>query len=378
MPGPRVPPSAGFAVRSSTGSPPSVGHGREGRAYCRVVSDAEEPRLARGIRSVSRVTLGAVLSLGEQAATLVTPPDDDGGAPRALPSGAPEPDPRWRHLLVGTAFAAEDRVVEVSLLVSRVTDRVAPIAGWLIDSPLVGPARRRVETTIDGLIDRGRTEEAIGRAQAAQLFNNGLEKAVASPKIDEVVGGVVGRVLDPVLDQALPQVFTTLQDQPEQIVELVNAIVADALDPILKQALPKVLGDLGSEPELLLPLVTAIVGEALDPILAEALPKVLDDIGSQPEMMLPLVESLIGEALEPVLHQALPQVIEVLNEDPEAIRSLLRDQSTGMAADMAHTVRTRAVTADDRVDRLVRRITRRKPPELGSGSQSALPSGEEP
>lgn len=373
----------------------------------------DEPRLARGIRSFSRVTIGAVLSIGDQAAALIgpaSPTADDHDAPRALPTGSPDPDPRWRHFVIGTAFAAEDRAVELSRIANRAVGRVAPLTGWVFDAPMVRPARRRIESTIDGLIARGRREEELGRVQAAQLFNNGIEKAVASPKVDDLVGGVVGRVLDPVLDEALPkvlgnlqqnpdllaptvnaivgevlgpildsaipEVFTTLQDRPDEIVGLVNTIVGQALDPIMQQALPKVLGDIEQQPEMMLPLVTALVGKALDPIMAEALPKVLDDIAQQPEMMLPLVQSLVGEVLQPVLADALPQVIDILNEDPEAIRSLVRDQSTGIAADVAHTVRVRAVGADERIDRIVRRMTRRKPAgELAPGSKAALPPG---
>lgn len=314
------------------------------------MTDADEPRLARSIRSVTRVAIGAVVSVGEQAAAIVGDVGDHDVSPRALHTGAEaRAEPRWRHLLVGTAFAASDRAVELSRVASQAAVRLSPLTGWVWDAPMIGPARRRVEATIDGLIERGEAEEALGRTQAGQLLNGTLDRTVASPKVDEVVSSVVGRVLDPVLDEALP----------------------------------KVLGNIEQEPGMMLPLVTAIVREALDPILQEALPKVLADIEQQPEMMLPLVEALIGEALEPVLHQALPQVIDVLNEDPDAIRSLVRDQSTGIAAEMAHNVRSRAAEADDHVDRIVRRITRRKPPtgELTEGSTgnkgALLPGGED-
>jgi hypothetical protein len=69
----------------------------------------------------------------------------------------------------------------------------------------------------------------------------------------------------------------------------------------------------------------------------------------------------VDEALEPLLQQALPRVIDVLNEDPDAIRSLVRDQSTGIAVEMTETVRFKAADADDRIDRIVRRVLRRKP-----------------
>src|SRR5690606_18096874 len=78
----------------------------------------------------------------------------------------------------------------------------------------------------------------------------------------------------------------------------------------------------------------------------------------------PLVMGIVDEALEPLLQQALPRVIDVLNEDPDAIRSLVRDQSTGIAVEMTETVRFKAADADDRIDRIVRRVLRRKPPAV--------------
>jgi hypothetical protein len=92
------------------------------------------------------------------------------------------------------------------------------------------------------------------------------------------------------------------------------------------------------------------------------------------------VEAIIAEALEPILRQALPTVVEVLNEDPDTIRSLVRDQSTGIAGEMTDTVRARAASADDHLDRIVRRLTFRKPakqlgppPPAGPPPQGELP-----
>lgn len=335
-----------------------------------VTAPQPELRIARGIRSMSQLAIGAVLSIGDQASSILAaasedhpvrashrelPPASD-DAPAAASDSAPatasegsgenSPDPRLRHLLIGVAFAAEDRAIALSQQALRTAAQLSPYASWMIDAPVIAPARKRALSAIDGLVERGRSEEELGRAEASLLFNGVIERAVTSTKVDDVVGDVVGRVLDPVLGEALPLVIGRLRDNPDELVPLVNAIVAEALDPILREALPKVLGN----------------------------------IEQQPEMMVPLVQALVGEALEPVLHEALPQVIEVLNEDPEAIRSLVRDQSTGIAADMAHTVRTRAAHADDNLDRAIRRVMRRKAQPtaaLTAGSKGALPAGSQ-
>jgi hypothetical protein len=50
-----------------------------------------------------------------------------------------------------------------------------------------------------------------------------------------------------------------------------------------------------------------------------------------------------------------------LNDDPEPVRRLIWGQSSSLATDLAVTVRARALSLDDRVDRLVRRLTFRRP-----------------
>jgi hypothetical protein len=271
------------------------------------------------------VSVGAVLALGERTTELLhSAAGDDEPVPAA--------DPRWRHVVIGTAFAAEDAVVDVTKGAARAAERVAPVTGWLWAAPAISPLRRRVEARMDALVERGEREEALSAAHASRMFAGTVSSVTASPVIDQVVNDVVGRVLGPVLDDALPKVMATLQE----------------------------------DPSLLLPLIEAIVGEVLDPVMRDAIPKALANLEHDPELLLPLVQAIVAEALEPILRQALPTVVEVLNEDPDTIRALVRDQSTGIAGEMAGTVRTRAASADDHIDRIVRRLTFRKPPrEVG-------------
>jgi hypothetical protein len=285
------------------------------------VSDGDDrTRLPRTIRAASRVTVGALLALGDRTSTLLhSAAGDDEPVPAA--------DPRWRHLVIGTAFVAEDAAVELSAGAQRAVDRVTPFTGWLWAAPAMSPVRRRVETSIDALIERGEREETLANQHASRMFAGTISTVTQSPVIDDVVNEVVGRVLGPVLDDALPKVMDTLQ----------------------------------GEPELLVPLVDAIVGEVLEPIMQEAIPKALNGLEADPALLLPLVQAIVAEALEPILRQALPTVVDVLNEDPDTIRALVRDQSTGIVGEMADTVRTRAASADDHVDRIVRKLTFRKP-----------------
>ncbi len=288
------------------------------------------------------LVLGAVLTLTDQLRTLGA----DASATEDVAGDAPSPDTpdadRLRHLAIGLTLASRDRAVEASQLVGTVMDTVRPTVDRLTRIGPLGSLRRRAERQLEGLVQRGEVEERRSRERVELTFGATIHAVTASSMVDDVVNDVVGR----------------------------------ALDPILATALPRVLDDLGDQPELLVPLVESIVGAVLQPILQQAIPQVMDQMEGQPELLLPLVEAIVNEALEPILQDAMPKVLAMLNEDPDAIRSLVRDQSTGIAVEMTDTVRVRAATADERIDRIVRRVLRRAQPELEIvvPSRPALPA----
>jgi hypothetical protein len=356
--------------------------------------------------------LGAGLAVGDHVAAVIDDAarrveadegSNDANGARARPASAPlppagddvvvpfvapgtPPEPNLRHVVIGAATEAGERTADLVLgashLAGAAIELVAPVTGWAWRAPMLDPVRARTEATLRRLADRGRSEERLARRQAHETFGVAVGAVTSSVVIDQVIGDVLDRNLQPILDSALPVALGSLGDKPELLIPLVESIVGQVLDPILETAIPSVMGDLQTKPELILPLVQSIVGKALQPILDEALPLVMDDIASQPELIMPLVMSIVDEALEPLLKEALPRVMDVLNEDPEAIRSLVRDQSTGIAVEMTETVRFKAADADDRIDRIVRRVLRRTPtsaPPLAATAQPmqpALPAGD--
>ena len=328
-----------------------------------------------------RLVLGTGLAVGDHVRAVIDEAaarvEADDGAPTTpvvermpgdvvVPFVAPgaDPEPRVRHVVIGAVTEAGDRtadlVVGVTHLVGAAVDRVLPLTAWAWRAPMLDPLRSRTDETVRRLAERGRHEEVVARRQANETFGLTVGAVSSSVVIDDVIGEVLGRNLQPILDSALPVALSGLSDRPELLVPLVESIVGEVLQPILDTAIPNVMGDLQGRPELIIPLVESIVGKALQPILDQALPLVMDDIARQPELLMPLVMGIVDEALEPLLQEALPRVIEVLNEDPDAIRSLVRDQSTGIAVEMTETVRFKAADADDRIDRIVRRVLRRK------------------
>lgn len=338
---------------------------------------------------------GAATGAPAAGAAAYAPSGPEATTDVAVPTAAPAvvPPSNVRHVVIGAATEAGERATDLVLgathLLGAAVGRLTPLTAWAWRAPMLDPLRTRTDDTVRRLAERGRLEEAVARRQAHETFGLAVGAVSASVVIDGVIEEVLGRNLQPILEGALPTALTELQGRPELLVPLVESIVGQVLQPILDSAIPSVMGDLQTRPELIIPLVESIVGKALQPILDQALPLVMDDIARQPELIMPLVMGIVDEALEPLLQEALPRVIAVLNEDPDAIRSLVRDQSTGIAVEMTETVRFKAADADERIDRIVRRVLRRKPvavppvelppPELNAGATArleALPSTE--
>jgi hypothetical protein len=319
-----------------------------------------EPPWTRSLRVTTRFAVGTVLAVGDHAAAVVRTATERAEAAAGDSSTSTEPGREvvvrttdlaevadeaaaggrpLRTMLIGALFAAEDRVVDLTVAVARAT----PLVSRPWNMALMRPIRARVDAVLEDLAERGAGEEKLARATAGHAFDATIETVTASPVIDETVNEIVERIID----------------------------------PVLQMAVPKALADLQGQPEALVPLVQSIVSQVLQPILDEALPEVIDQMKGQPELLVPFIESLVNEIIDPVLQMALPKAIEYLNEDPTVVRDLVRDQSTGIAGELAGTVRTRAVTVDDRIDRIASRILRRRPPALEPTAEplDALPPG---
>ena len=317
-----------------------------------------------------RATLGLAALVGTEVEALLR---DGATRTPALPAvgeqtGADEagderPGTDWVHLAWGAAAAGGDRAARAAARLRAPIGVAADLGTWVLEAPPLAPATRRVRTTVHELVERGRIEDRTSRDAASALADRVLWTVVRSEVLDRVVVDVLHRAIGPALDD--------LSNRPEDLLALVQAIVADVIGPVLDQALPIALQKLGDQPELLgpvldgaLPVALEALGskpELLAPVLDGALPLALTEIAKQPELLVPVLDAVVNEALEPMLREVLPLVFQVLADDPEAVRSLVRDQSTGVAADMAGSLRIQAARADDRVDKAVRRVLRRRP-----------------
>lgn len=300
------------------------------------------------LRSFTRVAVGAVGALADQATAIV---DAAAAGAGQGPSTASTGGGRARDIAVGAVFEAQE-VVGGGL--ERVGSVVSPWTRWIWGSPFVRPVRREVDRRLDELAERGAREQVAGRELTAGVVDGTVARVAASDALPATVDQVVGGVLPGILDSALPVAIDKLGDQPELIEGLVDQILGGILDA----ALPVAIDKLGDQPEL----IEGLVAKILDGILDAALPEAIGKLSSDPDLLLPVVVSI------------LPVAIDAMNDQQEAIREIVRSSSDRISTEMANTVRSRTVRGDDVVERIARRITLRKTrPALPPHHAEAVP-----
>ena len=346
---------------------------------------------------VTHLVVGLVAGAVDAAAWLLQDrpdaPPEGGGEVVALPGGAVPPvGPRPGDVAAGVLFGARDVAAAAAGLAGQTLGAATTVARGVARLPGVDLVTRRVEALAEDVAARGRRELATSDATRDRVVGGAVERIstevvptatdrlAAGPLVDVLRGvlpvamdelgrdpdaltGLVGQVLPGILDAALPEVLDRLAADPDLLLPLVNGVV--------EAVLPDILTRLGDDPEQLMGVV--------DPVL----PPVIAKLGENPEPLLDMIDAL----LPPLLDRVLPAALEQLNEDPTVVRNLVLDQSGGMATEMANTVRSRAVAADDIVDRIGRRILRRPipprpqvegpstPPAIGPGTADHVPDG---
>ena len=332
--------------------------------------------------AVGRLSVGAAAELASLARTVArraagdapTVPDADigvaagAGVAAALPVGTEETAPsagaEFGTALVGAAFEAADLARDATALAWRTTAPVRAMAGWLAQAPPARPVTARVEATVARWAERGAAETEAGRVEVRALGRAAVDEVAASQGIPATVGDViepmlpviVERALPGILETALPDVMAMLSDDPSAI--------GGVVDALLPQLLPEIMGKLSDDP--------SAIGGVVDSLLPSLLPTVMDRLAEDPAPLLGVVNTIV----EPLLAELLPTVVDQLGENPEPIRELVMGQSTSIAGDMVESVRARAVTGDERAERIARKLLFRKQrPELASSTVPELNAG---
>ena len=294
-----------------------------------------------------RLALGGAAMVVDQVAKTVAP-----GGPEPDQERESGPPPRAIALAVGAIVEGRETAAALADTARRVAEPVAPLVAWTGRLPLVGTVRRATVARLDEMARRGAGELDESRELVDRFVDTATDRAMGSPAVPRLVDQMSADLLPEVLAAILPVAIAELTRDPEVLGAVIDAV------------LPTAFGTLADDPEALLGVVDAVIGPVI--------PGVLDMLRDNPD----LIMGMIGPILEPMIDEVLPVALGKLNEDPSTVRSLVLDQSTGMATEMANTVRARTVSADDMAESIVRRLTFRKPriPALPAGDPSILPT----
>ncbi|HEX6423610.1 MAG TPA: hypothetical protein VFZ79_09035 [Acidimicrobiales bacterium] len=147
----------------------------------------------------------------------------------------------------------------------------------------------------------------------------------------------------------------------------VSAPVVDAVLPLVprsvRRAVVGVVRNLDVEGR-----AASAAGTATAERLAE---QIADHLGRDPNV-LRLVEEIVERIQWQVVDTVLPVVLERLAAEPDQVRAIVQGQSRGMVDELTTTVRSRSMTGDEAVDRIVARLLRRRP------TRPEAPPGDEP
>lgn len=177
---------------------------------------------------------------------------------------------------------------------------------------------------------------------------DGVSRHIAEVTVPEVMAGATPAMVDQLLPQLLDQL------QPYLQTELVPSIV-DSLVPHLNEVVAPQLVD------ALMPHLNEVVA----PQLVDALMPHLNEV---------VAPQLVDALMPKIREDVVPQILDDIVDDPR-VRDLIREQSQGMILDGIERLRKLLATADDVVERIVRRLTGRSARPLpGPGDVPALPS----
>jgi hypothetical protein len=275
--------------------------------------------------------------------------DDADAAPdvaEAAPTGEREPGGPLGLAALGALFEVGDRLRTVGSASQRVWGGLVRPAQWLLEQPVAQPIVRYSNDQLARLSERGRAELESTAEQGIEVVRQQATRITQSAVVPEVVDDVAAPLVGPVLDAALPVAFDRLSRDPDALLVVV--------DRVLDAVLPQVIEKLAQEPELLEKVVDSLLGSVID----RALPEVFDTLGRDPDALVDALAPVIDRMLE----QMLPVVLARLGDQSESLRALIAEQSGSLATDLANEMRSRVVTGDELVERvLVRTRVRRRP-----------------
>ncbi len=207
--------------------------------------------------------------------------------------------------------------------VNDVAARMNPLVKRAEGLPGVGPVvaagRIGVGSTLSTLADTGRAERRLADAEGNMVVERTVAAVAGSDLLPDAAAATVA-TLPKALDSVLPVVVERIAAEPDLLVPLVTGV----------------LTQLSNDPKIVAPLVDSVIGELTE----------------DPDQLLTLVTRI----LDPVVAAAIPVALQQLTANPDAIRTLIWDQSGGLADELANSFRARMVSADDGINRITDRL----------------------
>ena len=239
------------------------------------------------------------------------------------------------------------------------------VGGPVWRSPPAAPVRRASRSALERLVEDGARHERLWSAET--------RVALTERVVDVVVGAAIRYAL---VERVVAQLIAagTLERVAGQVTEspLPLRVVDDMLsegvtDPIVTRVVESPDLDRVVERVLASPAVDGVITKVLDsPSTDRIVTQVLASPGLERLIVTVMESRLVADLTDHVVHsEELQRVVSAVSQSPE-LRSAIAESSASLAGEVADQVRARTVVADDRAERVARRLLRRKPvPRMG-------------
>ena len=263
---------------------------------------------------------------------------------------------------IGLADASRRRIAGIAGFGVRA---VTVVGGPVWRSPPAAPLRRASRSALERLVEDGARHE--------QLWSAETRVAVTERVVDVVVGaairyGLVERVVAQLIAAGtLERVAGQVTESPLPLRVVDDMLSEGVTDPIVTRVVDSPDLDRVVERVLASPAVDGVITKVLDsPSTDRIVTQVLASPGLERLIVTVMESRLIADLTDHVVHsEELQRVVFAVSQSPE-LRSAIAESSASLAGELADQVRTRTVVADDRAERLARRLLRRKPvPRMG-------------
>lgn len=263
---------------------------------------------------------------------------------------------------VGLADATGRRVAGVAGFGVRT---VTVVGGPVWRSVPAAPARRAGRSVLDRLVEDGVRHERLWSAEA--------RAALTERVVDAVVGAAIRyRIVEQVVDRMIAA--GTLERVVGQVTE--SPLPLSVVDDMLTESVTEpIVARVVESPDLDRVVERVLASRAVDDLIAKVLDspstdrivgQVLASPGLERLIVMVIESRLVADLTDRVIaSEELQRVVTTFAQSP-VLRSAITESSASIASDLAYEVRARTVVADDRAERVARRLLRRKPvPRMG-------------